>query len=134
MIAGTATLDESSVIQIKSAKQRRAATALKKSAGGQTKNDHLTEALFANMQYLAPDFQILLLERLLKTYTSKKQFEDEVDFFYPFSVSVIMTTYLFFTANFNPLILQLFRLSVSVGLRFGSDVSYWVHFPVTLLW
>ena len=131
MIAGTATLDESSVIQKKSAKQRRAATAQKKSAGGQTKNDHLTEGVFANMQYLAPDFQILLLERLLKTYTSKKQFEDEVDFFYPFSVSVIMTTYLFFTANFNPLIL--FRLSVSCGLRFGSDVSYWVHFPVTLL-
>ena len=134
MIAGTATPDESLVIQKKSAKQRRATAAQKKSAGGQMKNDHLTEALFTNFQYLAPDFQILPLERLLKTYTSKKQFEDKVDFFYPFSVSVTMTTYLFVTTNFNPLILQLFCLSVSVGLWFGSGVSYWVHFPVTLLW
>ena len=108
MIAGTATTDESLVIQKKSAKQRRATVAQKKSAGGQTKNDHLTEALFANMQYLAPDFQILLLERLLKTYTSKKQFEDKLDFFYPFSVSISMTTYLFFTAYCIPLILQCF--------------------------
>ena len=88
LIAGSNTSKESEVTTKKSCKQRRASASQKKAAGGQSKTDHLTEAMFANFQYLAPDFQIILLERILNTYTSKKQFEDEVDFFYPFSVSI----------------------------------------------
>ena len=53
LIAGTPCSDDSQVIKKKSAKQRRATASQKKSAGGQTKNDHLTEAMFANFQYLA---------------------------------------------------------------------------------
>ena len=88
LIAGSNTSEESQVTTKKSCKQRRASASQKKAAGGQSKTDHLTEAMFANFQYLAPDFHIILLERILNTYTSKKQFEDEVDFFYPFSVSI----------------------------------------------
>ena len=95
LIAGSNTSEESQVTTKKRCKQRRASASQKKAAGGQSKTDHLTEAMFANFQYLAPDFQIILLERILHTYTSKKQFEDEVDFFYPFSVSItIMLSFL----------------------------------------
>ena len=53
----------------KSAKQRRATIALAKSASCHTTRDHLSEHAFSNFQYIAADFQILLLDR----YTTDKR-------------------------------------------------------------
>ena len=65
----------------RSAKQRKATITQAKSASGHTSRDHLSEHTFSNFQYIAADFQILLLNRLQTTYTSKKQFEEENGFF-----------------------------------------------------
>ena len=50
---------------------------------------YITGQLFLNMHHVHKLLQEMLLARLLDFYTTKKQFCNDVDFFFPFSVSNI---------------------------------------------
>ena len=61
---------------------------------------YITGQLFLNMHHLHRLVQEFLLSRLLTFYTSKKQFTNDVDFFFPFCVRV-STCHPFFSFSFS---------------------------------
>ena len=73
----------------KTQKERRSEAAkLKKEVVVNTR-DFLNPTIFLNFQYLMPDMQILMLERIKTFYTSKQKIIDDIAFFFPVSVSCI---------------------------------------------
>ena len=67
-------------------REKRAALAQQKSANARTR-EHLHGGVFLNWQFLVPDVQLLMLERLISSYTSKQQCINDAQFLYPMNVS-----------------------------------------------
>ena len=55
---------------------------------------YITGQLFLNLHHCHHLVQKMLLSRLLSFYTSKKQFTNDVNFFFPFCVSYFRLTFL----------------------------------------
>ena len=59
--------------------------------------DFLHPALFTNFQYLIPDMQIMVLDRIKCFYNSKQDIIADVQLFFPMSVSFICWYNVFFS-------------------------------------
>ena len=71
----------------KSAKKRRAEAAKLKGTSVKAR-DFIHPALFLNFQYLMPDMQILVLERMKTFYHTKQHIMADINLLFPMSVSV----------------------------------------------
>ena len=80
----------------KSLKERRGDAAKLKGASVKSR-DFLHPALFTNFQYLIPDMQIMVLDRIKCFYNSKQDIIADVGLFFPMSVSFICWYNVFFS-------------------------------------
>ena len=89
---------------------------------------YITGQLFLNMHHVHKLLQEMLLARLLDFYTTKRQFCNDVDFFFPFSVSNIPFVSFFFKNTMQVTMGEhSFFTSANSSWRAWCSVWYWLY-------
>ena len=95
-------------------REKHAALAQQKSANARSR-EHLHGGIFLNWQFLVPDAQLMMLERLITFYTTKQQCINDAQFLYPMNVSSFVCSVCFFCCLFGALF----------GIRRKSFLHFW---------
>ena len=100
------------------ARQKREELARIKSQHARVR-DFLNGAMFLNWHFLTPDFQLLMLERLIRLYDTKQQMMKDVEFIEQMSVSLLLAHTTLFQCPTRISIHVLFFESVNSSLWYG---------------
>ena len=100
------------------ARQKREELARIKSQHARVR-DFLNGAMFLNWHFLTPDFQLLMLERLIRVYDTKQQMMKDVEFIVQMSVSLLLAHTTLFQCPTRISIHVLFFESVNSSLWYG---------------